>query len=283
MARSKVPASREARKAARKALESKLKSAAKSLAKTKAAPKPAPKAKPKPKAVKLAAPPSSAPAATPVPAPAPSGKPVPPAAFFPTIKVVDAGVWYRVHEVDSKGNYAGNAFNDSGKGRARFSPLFRTDGSVIPTIYAAAHERTAIAEILLHEAPIPSTNWTFDWGKDRDPRISTKHLSVIKLPALKLAALTTFGLLAAGLLIEDLLGGNAPEYPRTQAWALWLYENMPDIQGLYWMSRRDNEYGCVMLFGDRVSGVENLSTVHISEREAVVLSTVIAMGATATF
>lgn len=216
-------------------------------------------------------------AATAAPGP---GKPVPPASHLPTIKTVDPGVWYRVHDFDATtGKYAADAFNDSGRGNARFSPLRRVDGTVIPTIYAAAHKRTAIAEILLHEAPTPSTGWIFEWSKVSDPLQSNKHLSTVQLPALKLAALTTFGLQAAGLLIEDLLGGNQPEYPRTQSWALWLYENMPDIQGLYWMSRRDNEYGCLMLFGDRVSGLKTLSTSHIAAHERAVFSTLISMNA----
>lgn len=214
-------------------------------------------------------------------APAPPSKPLPPPAHLPTIKAVDAAPWYRVHDYDAAtGKYAPEAFNDSGKGNARFSPLRRKDGTVIPTIYAAAHERTAVAEILLHEAPNPSTGWTFEWSKVGDPAISNKHLSLVALPALKLAALTTFGLQAAGLVPEDLTGGNASDYARTQSWALWLYENMPDIQGLYWMSRRDNEYACVMLFEDRIpGGIKPIHSHHISVYARLVLSTVLLMNA----
>ena len=210
-----------------------------------------------------------------------TGGPVPPSLFLPTVKVVEAGVWYRVHDYDAvTGNYAAAAFNASGQGNARFSPLFRKDGSVIPTIYAAGHVRTAIAEILFHEATVPSTGWTFEWSKVRSTTTSTKHLSKVTLPALKLAALTTFGLQAAGLLVDHLLGGDATEYDRTQQWAMWLYENMPDIQGLYWMSRRDNEYPCVMLFGDRVVGVAKVNSSHISAFEKDVFSVLLAMNAT---
>ncbi|MFG6416798.1 RES family NAD+ phosphorylase [Roseateles sp. DC23W] len=282
MARAKDPTALAA--ARRKAL---IKAGAKLASKAAAKPKAKPaKTKPVPKA------------AAPVPVLAPAFKvtspgkfvwplsrasmrPHPPSAHLPTIKDVKAGRWFRVHDFDRvTGRYAAAAFNDSGRGDARFSPILRSDGTVIPTIYAAAHPRTAIAEILLHEAPMPSTGWNFPWSVEGSRATSKKHLSEVDLPDLRLAALTTFGLQAAGLLVDDLLGGNQPEYVRTRAWSLWLYENMPDIQGLYWMSRRDNEYGCVMLFGDRVpGGISSSSMAHIADYELVVLETLDSMSA----
>lgn len=63
-----------------------------------------------------------------------------------------AGTWYRVHSFDvSTGRFGPTVFNDSGKGNARFSPLFDpATNAVIPTMYAVSQPRGAIAEILLH-------------------------------------------------------------------------------------------------------------------------------------
>jgi len=60
----------------------------------------------------------------------------PPPASPLTLSKVSTGTWFRVHPLDSTtGNYAPDAFNDSGLGNARFSPLHRPDnGTVIPTI-----------------------------------------------------------------------------------------------------------------------------------------------------
>ena len=41
-------------------------------------------------------------------------------------------------------------------------------------------------------------------------------------------------------------------YPNTRAWARWIHEHMPEAQGLYWMSRRDDENSCMVLFGTRI-------------------------------
>ena len=204
----------------------------------------------------------------------------PPAAHLPTVREVAPAEWYRVHEYDSAtGHFDATSFNDSGLGNARFSPLRRADGSVIPTLYAAQAARTAIAEILFHDAPYPSTGWTFDWSAHDDPTKSRTHLSVVATPALRLASLTTFGLQAAGLEVQDLLSGNSGVYPVTRQWALWFYERMPGIQGLYWMSRRDNEHACLLLFGDRVTGLQCQSRAHISAHEFDVLTTLAAMNA----
>nr|WP_255763709.1 RES family NAD+ phosphorylase [Pelomonas sp. P7] len=204
----------------------------------------------------------------------------PPAAHVPTVRDLVPADWYRVHEYDAAtGAYDSTAFNGSGRGNARFSPLVRPDGSVIPTLYAAQAPRTAIAEILFHDAPYPSTGWTFDWSSHDDPSKSRTHMSIVSTPPLKLASLTTFGLQAAGLEVHDLLAGNSGVYPVTREWALWFYEQMPAIQGLYWMSRRDNEHACIMLFGDRVSGLKRKGREHISAYEADVLNTLVAMNA----
>jgi hypothetical protein len=172
-------------------------------------------------------------------------EPPPPHPF--KLETQKAGLWYRVH----RGEYGPAQFNDTDKGDARFSPLLNpATGAVIPTIYAAATVRGAIAEILFHDAPMPSTGFIYDWERDRT---SSLHLSAIHLGSLRLVNLTSLGLRAAGLSVADLFGTEKPDYPRTRRWAQHVWQTHPTAQGLRWMSVRDNTCASLMLFGDRIS------------------------------
>lgn len=166
-------------------------------------------------------------------------------------KAFPGGTWYRVHRFDrSSGQYLPAAFNDTSHGNARFSPLVDpSTGSVIPTLYAAQTPRGAIAEVVLHDVPMPSTGHLHDWEQDK---ASALHLSDIVLPDLALVNLTSVGLRAAGLKVADLFGTEQPDYPRTRQWALHVWQRVPTAHGLYWMSVRENTCPVVMLFGDRV-------------------------------
>lgn len=158
--------------------------------------------------------------------------------------------WYRVHRYDAAtGQFGPDQFNNSLLGNARFSPLQdpATDG-VIPTIYAAGTKSAAIAEVILHEAPTPSRGYIHDWQGDCS---GMSHLSAVTIIALDLVDLTALGLKGAGLRVSDLFDGNQPDYPRTRAWALYIWQTMPSAQGLWWMSVRDNTTPVIMLFGDR--------------------------------
>jgi hypothetical protein len=162
-----------------------------------------------------------------------------------------AGRWHRIHPWDAAtGQFAADAFNPRSDGNARFSPLRDpTSGQVIPVLYAASSERGAIAEVLLHDVPSPSSGHLHDWERDRRSRL---HLSPLALPALNVVNLTSTGLRAAGLALHDLFVADARDYPRTRAWALHLWQTQPQAQGLYWMSVRDNTSKVLMLFGDRI-------------------------------
>lgn len=167
------------------------------------------------------------------------------------IKKQASGTWFRVHCFDpATGKFAPDKFNDTTNGDARFSPLIDpTTMKVIPTIYAAGAPRGAIAEIVLHNVPTPSTGHLHDWERDK---ASTLHLSEIRLGDMELANLTATGLQAAGLNVGDLFGRETPDYPRTREWALYIYQHMPKAQGLRWMSVRDNPCPVLMLFEDRL-------------------------------
>ncbi|MDM0015849.1 RES family NAD+ phosphorylase [Variovorax sp. J22P168] len=160
-----------------------------------------------------------------------------------------------MHAFDvATGKFAPASFNDSGLGDARFSPLTHpATGKPIPTLYAASTVNAAIAEVVLHNVPTPSTGYLHDLERDYGNHL---FLSRVRTPALSLVNLTATGLKAAGLTVGSLFGGDESDYARTQAWSQWIWENMPNVQGLHWMSKRDNRAEVIVLFGDRIpSGI----------------------------
>jgi hypothetical protein len=172
------------------------------------------------------------------------------------------------------------AFNASGLGDARFSPLVDpVSNKPIPTIYAAKNERGAIAEVVLHDVPTPSAGYLHDLERDYRANL---HLSRIRAPAVRLVNMTTMGLQAAGLKPVDLFESEKGDYPRTRKWALWIWQNMPDAQGLRWMSKRDNQCEVIMLFGDRVNQsdvVDDGSSQPLQAHEGLVIELLDEMGA----
>lgn len=208
--------------------------------------------------------------------------PLPPAHPLPTRDYPARTVW-RCHRFNpATGHHPADAFNAGGRGDARFSPIVDGAGTVIPTMYAATEARTAIAEVVLHDLPSPSTGHIFDATHAMSPG-EFNRVSSVKLPALTLVPFTSFGLQAVGLTVPELIGGNSDRYPSTRAWARWIHENMPAAQGLYWMSRRDDENGCILLFGDRIpsGGVIEESSSPLSAYKLELFEALEAMGAVA--
>ena len=168
------------------------------------------------------------------------------------IVTISKNPWYRVHRFSStSGNYGPLAFNSSGLGNARFSPLLVPDtDDVIPTLYAVDTLAGAVAEVLLHDIPEPSAGYIHDWGRDR---MSDLCMSTIALPKLRLANLTSTGLRAAALTQADLFAPLSSRYPAARLHALNIWRDIPAAQGLCWMSVGDNRSMALMLFGDRVA------------------------------
>lgn len=192
-----------------------------------------------------------------------------------------AATWFRVHPFDAAtGKYAPAAFNGSGLGNPRFSPLFDpVTGKPIPTIYAAKSERGAIAEIVLHDVPNPSAGYQHDLERDYRANL---HLSRIRAPAARLVNMTTMGLQAAGLAPAHLFEGDKDDYARTSEWAQWIWQDMPQAQGLRWMSKRDNQSEVIMLFGDRVDAsdvVDDGSSHPMQVYESLVIELLDELGA----
>lgn len=203
----------------------------------------------------------------------------PPQKPFPLLRV-PCGIWYRVHDLDPRtGKYTAAAFNDSGRGNARFSPLRRPDsGDVIPTIYAASTMRGAIMETVLHDVPVPASGYIHDIERDL---VSNLHMSSIEVQELRLVNLTSTGLRAAGLKHSDLFDDDKLDYPRTRERAAWFWAQYPDAQGLVWVSKQDNQSKAVMLFGDRMSEpIADLdSSSHIRDHEDLIIELLVEMDA----
>lgn len=94
--------------------------------------------------------------------------PVPPPQhpFLPSTH--NARVWCRVYPFDAAaGKYVPAAFNHSGLGWARFSPLWsQTTGEPIATIYACSSVNAATRDVLLLNVPTPSTGYLHDLQRD---------------------------------------------------------------------------------------------------------------------
>ena len=175
----------------------------------------------------------------------------PPDAGSPALRTVQRGAWWRVYTVSPRtGRFAPQAFNTSGCGQARFSPL-RAGRRVVPVLVAAQTLDGALMETVLHDVPFPSEGHIHDLQRDLQ---SDLHASRVRLTApLQLVDLSKLGLQRMGLRVSQMCETDACDCARTQAWARWLRTTVPQAQGLYWMCARQPECAGLMLFGDRAA------------------------------
>lgn len=152
-----------------------------------------------------------------------------------------------LHRVHPEG-LAPNAFNPTGKGNARFSPIFDSAGKVIPTLYAGSTLDCALMETVFHDVPYAA-------GFKRISLTVLDHRvhSALKVKRdLVLVDLGTIALHKLGVKRSQLIDTTKAHYPRTRRWAAALYEQFPEAQGLRWTSRRDDQAHAVILFGTRL-------------------------------
>ena len=151
---------------------------------------------------------------------------------------------YRVHDAI----YAGDQFNPSPKGNARFSPILDPSGNVIPTLYAATTPRGALMESVFRDVPY---------------RIGFKHVDTKRLDGktcsrllfqtdFQLLDLSKVALRGLGIPPRQLIDTTKAHYPSTRGWAEQVYAAHPHIQGFLWSSRQDDRALAVVLFGSRV-------------------------------
>jgi hypothetical protein len=144
--------------------------------------------------------------------------------------------------------YKGNQFNPGNQGNARFSPIRNTKTEPIPTIYAAATFDAAAMESVFHDVSHAPGFKQFDKRK-----LDGQLHSTIKVESdLKLADLSSVALRKLGVQRRQLIDTDKDQYPATRRWAEVIHAQHPDIQGLSWISRQDDQARAVMLFGDRI-------------------------------
>lgn len=155
---------------------------------------------------------------------------------------------HRIHNVQ----FGSTQFNGSGKGRARFSPLVKPDGTVIPTLYGAGTFRAAAMETVFHDLPEDTVNTIFRYSQLAHSVCSV----IVPVRPLNLLDLGTVGLRALKLKKSEVIETSPVMYPATQGLALAWHEQFDDIDGLVWMSRLDDHAPACILFGDRVTASE---------------------------
>jgi hypothetical protein len=164
----------------------------------------------------------------------------------PHLAQINIDGWWRVHP----GRSAGDTVNPSAESNARFSPIKRADGTVLPVMYAADKVEGALMETVFHEAPCPSAGAHLQRAE-----IEAKSLVLLQLNcsgSLSLIDFSSTGLRRVGLAKSQVIATNAVHYPATRALAQHLYERLPQAQGLLWMSRLFDQSRAVMLFADRI-------------------------------
>lgn len=159
-------------------------------------------------------------------------------------------VWRKnrpIHRVHHE-NYGADAFNASGFGDARFSPINDTAGHVIPTLYGGENYACALMEVPFHDVSYEPGRKTFDKNK-LDPLL---HSVLTPVADLRMADLTGLPLHALGVTKNALIQSEKDQYPSTRLWAHVIHAQQPRLQGLCWMSRQHDTQRALMLFGDRI-------------------------------
>lgn len=171
--------------------------------------------------------------------------PQPPSKNSPKLVSLGVGALWRVHPA----SYRATEFNPSKSGNARFSPIRRPDGAVIPVLYGASTLAGAIMETVFHDVPTPPGEYILDV---EDLREQDLVVSLVR-PKRRLQAvdLSTKGLKRLGLHRTDLIDTPVNAYPLTRNWGEWLH-GATTAAGLLWTSRQDDAARAVALFGDRL-------------------------------
>ncbi|MGO4806896.1 RES family NAD+ phosphorylase [Arthrobacter sp. 2MCAF15] len=166
--------------------------------------------------------------------------PEPPNPFQPRIGELAAGtVLQRVHS----NRFRPTQFNPGPRGAGRFHFFGNPQ---VPALYLAGTREGALAETLLHDipvgvpAPMPRSLYA-------DTVLAGLEL---KRP-LQIAEFFGLGLRYVGVEANQLSDTSMDNYPQTRKWAHAAHAI--GLDGIGWMSKRDNSARAYMLFGDRVA------------------------------
>jgi hypothetical protein len=155
-------------------------------------------------------------------------------------------------------SYASTAFHPGARTEpcGRFHFFENARGRRVPVLYGAQDEAAAIAEAVLHDAPLGSGAVV--------PERRLVPLSIVRLVPgrpLHLAQLLGHGLRRLGVRAAQLTDTDPVAYPLTVAWAAALHRAFSTLDGLLWMSRQFNPQQALVLFGDRIAAEVDLVEV----------------------
>ena len=170
--------------------------------------------------------------------------PHPPAPFDPLIEELPTGFpLYRVFRV--RPGRTATTFNP-GLGRPTRFAFF--GHPVVPALYAGSTPEAAVAETLLHDAPLS--------GGVVLGSVAEQHVAALIRPTrtLRVAQLHGFGLRRLGVTAAQVTETPPTDYPSTVAWAEAAHAVGCD--GVSWMGRQHNSSRAFVLFGDRVQPSE---------------------------
>lgn len=154
---------------------------------------------------------------------------------------------FRVH----RAVYSPTQFNASKAGDARFSLLILPTGEAVPTLYAGTTLDCALMETVFHDVPFAPglktiSKTTNVHGHIRSAMRATRDLSLIDLRSIALHKL--------GLTRRELIDTDATQYAVTRGYALRLYQQFSNAEGMMWTSRQDDQSQALILFETRLDG-----------------------------
>lgn len=134
---------------------------------------------------------------------------------------------------------------------ARFRPIHRRDGTVVPTAYVASDEETAVAEGVLRGVSALADGH----ARTRLFTVEVDPLDVCRLRLarpLRAARLHGVGLTRVGLLREHVIDSDERSYPYTAEWAQAIWGARSRPHGIAWMSRQNDSGRAYVLWEPRV-------------------------------
>ncbi len=180
---------------------------------------------------------------------------------FNSYQVKSNAVLYHVYTE----KYDPTTFNDSGRGLRRFDPIFKSDGSVIASYYAAFSDLVALNETVIrfNDSNCPELSWHPETNQEINDGLRTFLCQVIVKRSLQLIDLESLEDMQGNKPIESLLHSDETAYPKLHIVAEYLAHNFEQYDGLIWDSyqRGTPRERAVLLFGHKIKTTD----LHISE------------------
>ncbi len=177
----------------------------------------------------------------------PAGPGLPPARVEPFgERTLPAGTrLWRVHSTVREPN----VFNPCLGKPTRFAPLRDADGTCIPTLYAGRTRDASVFETIFRDLPplpLPRQVFTRDIDGTAMAELRTSRL-------LRLAPLFNGDLALVGQSRRTMIECHGlAAYAETARWAEAIHRDLPELDGLLWTSRQQDEAHALLLFGTRV-------------------------------